>query len=115
MANVPADTTDAEAAKNVIAAMTGLGALCMIPFLLIFLALSILMIYTGLGLLKRRFWAKVVAIVLGILHILPNFVFLFLGMLNFDPCSILTSLVGVAINAVILVAMFLPDCTSDFS
>ena len=113
-ASVPADAEGAEAAGPLIAMFSGLGVLCMLPFAIIFLCLSILMIYTGIGLFKRKFWAKIVAIILAILHLMPNLLYFFLGLLNFDPCSIFASLVGVAINAVILVAMFLPDGTSDF-
>ncbi|MBC7855772.1 MAG: DUF4339 domain-containing protein [Pirellulaceae bacterium] len=109
------DNPDNEAAMAAVAAMSGMGALCMLPFALLFLGLSILMIYTGVGLLKKRFWAKVVAIVMSILHLLPQLLVLFLSIISLDPCNLITALVGIALNATILVAMFIPDATSDFS
>jgi GYF domain 2 len=112
--NIPANDPDAERAKAALAAFSGMGALCMLPLVLLFLALSVLMIYTGMGLLKKRFWAKIVAMVTSILHLLPQLVSLFLAILNLDPCSSISSLVAIALQAVVLTAMLLPDCTSDF-
>lgn len=113
--NMPRNNPNADEATAAIAAVSGLGALCMIPFLLLFLCLSGLMIYTGVGLLKKRFWAKIVAIVMGILHVLPQLIVLFISIISLEPCNLLTSLVGVALHTTVLVAMFIPDCTSDFS
>jgi hypothetical protein len=113
--NMPQNNPDTKEATAVIAAFSGLGALCMIPFLLLFLCLSGLMIYTGVGLLKKRFWAKIVAIIMGILHVLPQLFVLFMSIISLEPCNLLTSLVGVALHTTVLVAMFIPDCTSDFA
>lgn len=113
--NIPADNPDTEAATAAIAAFSGMGALCMLPFALLFLALSILMIYTGVGLLKKRFWAKIVAIVMSILHLLPQLLMLFLSIISLDPCNLISSLVGIALNAAVLVAMLIPDGTRDFA
>ncbi|MGI8982420.1 MAG: GYF domain-containing protein [Pirellulaceae bacterium] len=114
--NAPSNNNpDNEAAMAAIAAMSGMGALCLLPFALLFLALSILMIYTGVGLLKKRFWAKIVAIVMSILHLLPQLLMLFLSIISLDPCNLITSLVGIALNATVLVAMLIPDGTSDFT
>jgi hypothetical protein len=113
--NLPQNNADTKEATAVIAAFSGMGALCMIPFLLLFLCLSGLMIYTGVGLLKKRFWAKIVAIIMGILHVLPQLLVLFISIISLEPCNLLTALVGVALHTTVLVAMFIPDCTSDFS
>lgn len=114
--NAPSNNNpDNEAAMAAMAAFSGMGALCMLPFALLFLALSILMIYTGVGLLKKRFWAKIVAIVMSILHLLPQLLMLFMSIISLDPCSLITWLVGIALNATVLVAMLIPDGTSDFA
>ena len=113
--NMPRNNPNADEATAAMAAFSGMGALCMVPFALLFLCLSGLMIYTGVGLLKKRFWAKIVAIVMGILHVLPQLLVLFISIISLEPCNLLTSLVGVALHTTVLVAMFIPDCTSDFS
>jgi hypothetical protein len=113
-ANMPSNP-ETEGIGPVIAMVSGLGVLCVLPFAILFLCLSILMIYTGVGLFKKRFWAKVVAIVMAILHLLPALLSLFLAVLNFDPCSLITALVGIALNALVLTAMVIPDVTSDYA
>lgn len=113
-ANVPSNG-DAQGVGPIIALMSGLGVLCLLPFAILFLGLSILMIYTGVALFKKRFWAKIVAIIMSILHLLPAMFALLIGILNFDPCSLITSLVSIGLNALVLVAMVIPDVTSDYS
>lgn len=113
-ANVP-NSGETEGLGPVIAMASGLGVLCFLPFAILFLCLSILMIYTGVGLFKKRFWAKIVAIIMAILHLLPAMFTLFIAVLNFDPCSLITSLVSIGLNALVLVAMVIPDVTSDYS
>ena len=113
--NVPNNNPDAQGASAAIAAVSGVGALCLLPFVLLFLGLSVLMIYAGVGLLKKRLWAKIVAIVMGILHLLPHLLMLFVSIVSLEPCSLVTHLVGIALHTLVLVAMFIPDCTSDFS
>src|SRR5436190_9369408 len=83
--NLPQNNPDAQGAMAAIALISGMGALRMAPFALIFLLLSILMIYTGVGLLRKRFWAKIVAIVMSILHLMPQLIYLFLAVIGFEP------------------------------
>lgn len=112
--SLPPDMQDSEQAAQVIGIITGAGVICLIPTTLFLLAYGGLVIFTGIGIFKRRFWAKIVAIVLSVLHILPQLFFTFMALITLDPCSIITNLVGVAINAAILAAMLIPDVTSDF-
>ncbi|MFN0021399.1 MAG: GYF domain-containing protein [Pirellulaceae bacterium] len=114
-ANVPANDPNAENVGPLIAAMSGMGILCLLPFLLLFLGLSVLMISTGMGLLKRRFWARIVSMVISILFLLIQCFSLFMSLLAFDPCSLLMGLVGITLQVLILVPMCVPDWTSDFT
>ncbi|MCE9526270.1 MAG: GYF domain-containing protein [Planctomycetales bacterium] len=114
-ANLPANDPNSEKAGAALAAISGMGMLCILPFLLLFLGLSILMISTGVGLLKRRFWARIVSMVLSILFLLIQCFTLLMSLRFFDPCSLATGLVGITLQVLILVPMCVPDWTSDFS
>jgi hypothetical protein len=114
-ASIPANDPNGENARAGLAWLSGMGMLCLLPFLLLFLGLSILMISVGINLLKRRFWARIVAMILSILFLLVHCFMLFMFVLAFDPCSVMMVLVGLTLQVLILVPMCVPDWTSDFS
>lgn len=114
-ANMPGDNPNAENLGPALAGLTGLGLICLLPFMILFLALSILLIYTGIGLLKRRFWAKIVSIVVSILFMLLQMISIMGAVMSLEPCSLVTSVVSFALVTLILVPMCVPDWTSDFS
>jgi len=120
--SMPQNAENAEAAGAMVALATGLGVLCMLPVLLVALGLGTLKIFTGMALLKKKFWAKIVSIILAILYVLLygfgfllNLVALFGGHQPLALIYIGLDVLGIALNAVILTAMFIPDCTNDFA
>ncbi len=114
-ANAPGDNPEMQHAGPALAAITGMGLLCLLPFTLLFMGLSVLLISTGVGLLRKRFWAKIVSIVVSVLFLLIQCFSLFMSVLSLDPCSLIMGLIGFALYAVVLTAMCIPNCTSDFS
>jgi hypothetical protein len=114
-ANAPQNNPNAENLGPALAGLTGMGLLCVLPFMLLFLGLSILLFYTGVGLLKRRFWAKIVSIVVSIIFMLLQMISIMAAVLSFEPCSLVMSLVGFALFTLILVPMCIPDWTREFS
>lgn len=97
------------------AAIAGMGLLCAFVVLIPAILWAILELFVGTGLLKRRTWARITAIIIAALRLLFALIGLFFSLLSLNIVSGIMNFISLAIAIFVLVVMLIPDPCADFT
>jgi uncharacterized membrane protein (DUF2068 family) len=108
-----AEEVEAQGAAGALAALGAFGAVILLIVAVLVLAYGIVQICTGVGLFRRRQWARVASFVFAGFGLITLF-FSLLELLSLNPFAIITLVAELVYVPIVITAMCMPDAVRDF-